>query len=1008
MENNFIISKDRKLRESMDYYFLREKGLEYIESLASKLWTDYNTHDPGITILEILCYAITELGYRTSFDIKDLLSDADGRIDSDQSFFSAKNILTTRPLNITDYRKLLTDLSGVQNAFLYPYRDEDFNLAAEPQQEVKIYADCKKDKLVYSKTEHEITLHGLYRVVLDLEENDEYGDLNTGNIIWQFPTEELIKYKLQLLFKNWNEIDYEFISNVDATTIANVNVSFTNKKWKVTFDLGSGSSKIQFSFEAYVLMKTDVSEIASQVETELSNANNVLEIFKLYQKKIQLIVSILIEAKKKLHDNRNLCEDFIKLETICSTEIAFCADIEVSPDADIEEVYANILFQIENYLNPEIKFYLLKEMLESGIPADEIFEGPSLKHGFIKTGEIENTKPRTKIYVSDIINFIMDTEGVLSVKNVLLTKYNKNGKAELPSQRWCLEIEEGCKAILNVFKSKVLFFKEKLPFIAKTEETLDTLKYLHGIEERNKLKNTADDIEIPKGSFRDPEDYVSIQHEFPQTYAVGNTELASSATEERRAQSKQLKAFLLFYDQVIANYFSQLANAKNLFSLRKDLKQTYFSQFISDFNLHEDIYVNGSDLELILGSPQSGEAQGITKAREALIENKDLFHERRNRFLDHLISRFAESFNEYVFFLYTYTSSEDYKEIEAEELISDKINFIKDYPAISSERGRAFNYLEDSWDTDNVSGLEKRISRLSGINEFRRRFLFCIKNIEIQKNPVTSKYFFNVIDSVGVAILKSLKEYEKFSELNDIIKKIPENVTKAVRYKKLDISSSEFSFELKDQGGTVIAQSGSIYGDAVSRDKAIEDIISGFESDCPSEGMHLVEHILLRPRFNPPVISGTDPEDVYKLFEVCLGADCKFCGEEDPYSFRMTLVLPYWHKKFMSQGFRKYFETMARTEAPAHCMLKICWVSNTLMNEFETVFKKWLEALKDYESDLIQKTSKKDSLRETNNKMIDVLRKLHSEYPEAQLHDCETGTTNPVLLGSTVLGTFKQ
>ncbi|MBK8983221.1 MAG: hypothetical protein IPM38_13095 [Ignavibacteria bacterium] len=1007
MENNFIISKDRTLPESMDYYFLREKGLQYIESLASKIWTDYNTHDPGITILEVLCYAITELGYRTSFDIKDLLSDANGKIDSDQSFSSAKNIFASRPLNIIDYRKLLTDLTGVQNAFLYPYRDEEFNLIAEPQQEVSFYADCKKDKLVYTKTEHDITLHGLYRVVLDLEENDEYGDLNTGNITWHFPTEELIQYKLQLLFKDWNEIDYEFISNTDAATIANVNVIFADKKWKVTFDLGSGSNKIQFSFEAYVLMKSDVSDIASFIETELNITDNITEIFKLYQQKIRLITGILKEAKKTLHDNRNLCEDFVKLETICSAEIAFCADIEVTPDADIEEVYANVLFQIENYLNPEIKFYLLKEMLEAGIPSDEIFEGPSLKHGFIKNDEIENTKPRTKIYISDIINFIMDTEGVLSVKNVLLTKYDKNGKAELPSRKWCMEIEEGCKAILNVFKSKVLFFKGKLPFNAKIDETLDTLKYIHGIEERNKLKNTADDIEIPKGSYRDPEDFVSIQHEFPQTYAVGSAELRSNATEERRAQSKQLKAYLLFYDQVIANYFSQLANAKNLFSLNKDVKQTYFSQFINDFNSSEDIYVNNADLELILGSPQSGEAPGISKGRETLIESKELFNDRRNRFLDHLIARFAESFNEYVFFLYTYTSTEEYEEIEAGELINDKINFIKDYPVISSERGRAFNYLEESWDTVNVSGFEKRISRLSGINEFSRRFLFCIRNIEIQKNPVTFKYFFNAMDSDGVIILKSLKEYEKFSELYDVVKKIPENVTTTERYKKLKISTGEFSFELTDDGGTALAQSGTVYSDAVSRNKAIKDAIKDFESECPSEGIHLIEHILLRPKFNPPVISGTDPEEVYKLLEVCLGDDCKFCGEEDPYSFRITLVLPYWHKKFMSPEFRNYFETMARTEAPAHCMLKICWVSNTLMNEFETAYKKWLDALKEYESDLTHKVSMKDGLRESSNNMIDILKKLHSEYPEAQLHDCDTGTTNPVLLGSTVLGTYK-
>jgi hypothetical protein len=37
---------------------------KHIVSLSSELWTDYEIHDPGITIMELLCYAITDLEYR--------------------------------------------------------------------------------------------------------------------------------------------------------------------------------------------------------------------------------------------------------------------------------------------------------------------------------------------------------------------------------------------------------------------------------------------------------------------------------------------------------------------------------------------------------------------------------------------------------------------------------------------------------------------------------------------------------------------------------------------------------------------------------------------------------------------------------------------------------------------------------------------------------------------------------------------------------------------------------
>lgn len=1008
MEELLSIEKKRQLLADQDYTLLREEGLKHIEDLASAIWTDYNTHDPGITILEALCYAITELGYRTSFDIKDLIANKDGEIHLDQAFFTAKNILTAEPLTIEDYRKILVDIVGVKNAWLYPFRDEELVLTGEPDQEVPIYAHCKKDALVYEETEHPVRLHGLYRVVLDLEETDEFGDLNKGDITYQFADEALINTRVNLVLPNWYQIDYEFVATADPTTINGIAVSLTDDRWTVSFMIEKAGDIRPFEFQAYVPLRRDISAIAPLITAQFNDAAMLQQIMALYQKKIAYVISILEKANFKLHAHRNLCEDYVKLETICTKDVAFCADIEVSSDTDIEEVYAQVLFQLENYLNPEVKFYLLDELIKEGISPDEIFEGPILTHGFIKTDELKNTQVRRKIFVSDIINFIMDIEGVLSVRNVLLTKYNHDGKPDLPSQKWCMEIEGGCKPVLDIYRSKVLFFKGKLPFKPKLDEALDTLKYLHGLEQRNKLKGTADDLEMPEGNHRDLEDYLSVQYEFPLTYGIGEAGLASSATEERRAQAKQLKAYLLFYDQILANFFSQLKNARELFSLDANVNQTYFAQYLNEMLGTEELYFNSVDLKKVFSKPALADSIEVTTIRSQLVENQDTFYDRRNRFLDHLIARFSESFNDYVLMLYTYKNADEYSEIDVDELIEDKITFLKDYPVISSERGKAYDQLTPAWDSDNVSGLEKRIARLSGIDDFTRRFLFCLKKIEIQKTNTTPvRYFFRVVNEVGNPLLQSMQEYDSFNELYAIIQKLEAVVGDITFYQNQDISASEFSFEVWDEANTPLAQSGIIFPDATSRDSAIQQVVDAMSSDCSAEGMHLVEHILLRPRFTAPVIPGESAEDVYKLFHVCLNDNCDFCGEEDPYSFRMSLILPYWHDRFQSMEFRRFFEAMVRTETPAHCMIKICWVNNTLMNEFERAFKEWLEALADYEIDLIEKESKRDRLRKASNAMIDVLKKLHSEYPEAQLHDCDTGVTNPVLLGNTVLGTYK-
>ncbi|MEB3265929.1 MAG: hypothetical protein VKN13_04870 [Cyanobacteriota bacterium] len=52
--------------------------MELLGRLCGNQWSDFNTHDPGITILEQLCFALTELAYRANFPIEDLLASGDG------------------------------------------------------------------------------------------------------------------------------------------------------------------------------------------------------------------------------------------------------------------------------------------------------------------------------------------------------------------------------------------------------------------------------------------------------------------------------------------------------------------------------------------------------------------------------------------------------------------------------------------------------------------------------------------------------------------------------------------------------------------------------------------------------------------------------------------------------------------------------------------------------------------------------------------------------------------
>ncbi|MCI5121750.1 MAG: hypothetical protein D3908_11275, partial [Candidatus Electrothrix sp. AUS4] len=73
----------KKEGDSDEFAFagLRRQGLEYAQQLSGEIWTDYNLHDPGVTILEQLCFALTDLLYRTEYAVPDLLTGPNGELD---------------------------------------------------------------------------------------------------------------------------------------------------------------------------------------------------------------------------------------------------------------------------------------------------------------------------------------------------------------------------------------------------------------------------------------------------------------------------------------------------------------------------------------------------------------------------------------------------------------------------------------------------------------------------------------------------------------------------------------------------------------------------------------------------------------------------------------------------------------------------------------------------------------------------------------------------------------
>ena len=121
---------DQLLPESMDYYFLRKEGIRFVQELSGKIWTDYNEHDPGVTILEQCCFALTDIAYRTNIDIEKLLFSGGDRnkIAASNSLYAPEEILLSANVTLRDNKMFFLDrLKSIDNIWFKKTTDKDVN-----------------------------------------------------------------------------------------------------------------------------------------------------------------------------------------------------------------------------------------------------------------------------------------------------------------------------------------------------------------------------------------------------------------------------------------------------------------------------------------------------------------------------------------------------------------------------------------------------------------------------------------------------------------------------------------------------------------------------------------------------------------------------------------------------------------------------------------------------------------------------------------------------------------
>jgi hypothetical protein len=540
----------------MDYASLRQEGIRQLERMAGGQWTDFNTHDPGITILEQLCYALTDLGYRAAYEVPDLL--ADGGADPYDSLHPPAEILTCRPVTPTDLRRLILDVEGVKNAWVEPLDQDTLPLYYHPDQgALTLSSDPPPSE--------PIELKGLYRVLIEATDPPP-GDLQ-------------------------------------------------------------------------------------------------------------------LNVVRRLHENRGLCEDFAAITVLSPQKIQVDATIEVGLVDDIGRLWGAVVQKIADVISPPLPFATLDDMLRAGKSVDEIFDGPQLARGFLTDEVLERATKRAAINTSDLIHAIMDISGVRTVRQLRVADDGKTW------QDWSLKADPGQVAKLDLAGSQITLMREgkKVVVPAGAQAAPPAPAPAAG---------GSAPLARPVGRDRNVRTFWSVQHHLPALYGVGQGGLPGSAPPERKARAKQLKAYLMFFDQLMANYLEQLAHVKDLFSFEGAQAQTYFAQALAQ---------PGLGLEA-LRDPAQDEYKTLLASlgqdpNSAATSPMDL--ERKSRFLNHLLARFAEAL-------------EDPGASQAEDLAARKQAFLRQYPRLGGARGTAFNYLAPAT-ADSRSGLEDRIRLKLGL-----------------------------------------------------------------------------------------------------------------------------------------------------------------------------------------------------------------------------------------------------------------------------------------------------
>ncbi len=554
-----------------------------------------------------------------------------------------------------------------------------------------------------------------------------------------------------------------------------------------------------------------------------------------------------LNTKNKVYDllmnYRTISTDFEKIKVLKKEKIEISAVIKLDPFALGEAVLAEIYYKIDKLLNPEIIFNDFEKMKELGYSDDHIYSGPESKYGYIDEKTLIHKT--NSIYSIELIELIDEIKGVEEIVEI---KFFKNGIQIFDD---LISFNENSypflrKTILdyNEVNEKIVFFRNDSPYgldsVILSQLYDSMILDSKPVYKKNLAENYFSKIN-PKFEKEEVEKYYSIQNELPSIYGLKVNEIPKDANKKRKAQVKQLKSYLYFFEQIMSNYLSQLANIRNFFSINDENHSFYQIPYdIPDL----DIVIDKKNLKKLIdlhSNVNSNTHQNVNK---------------KDKILNHLLSRFNEEFDTTILSKVSILYDESFSK---EKLLKAKIKYSNNVVELGKEVNKGFNYSTPVLKNNNSSGFEKRIKLLLDIKNINSKSL----TFDVNKNSNNSndKMIWSEIklaseDGIVLDVYSlNEKKYsskesffysENLQDFNSLfvygMKKKSYKIIKTLKKTKykFDVLYNSpllnkpvriFSSQKKDNCLDIINKS-------IEKIKSLNNL---------SEGFHIIEHILLRP-----------------------------------------------------------------------------------------------------------------------------------------------------------------